>query len=340
MSKIIYSIINNEYEKRQKQSYDRLILRQADVYSCVPRILEIDNQIKLLGVKYNKKILLGSNKSSSLLDELLVEISSLKIEKESLLIDFGYSKTFLEPDFKCDLCKDTGYININSGSERCSCFKQQLIDHIYTHSNLKLTETENFSVFDESLYPDLASESRYGLKLSPRENILNIREICSQFVENFDLAEQKNLFFSGPTGVGKTFMSNCIASEILRKGKTVLYQTAPALFNIISEFKMKAFKENDYEDSGYKNIFEAELLIIDDLGTESQTAARYSELLNILNTRQMNNLTKSCKTIISTNIGAKQLNDYYTERVMSRIVGSFERLMFIGEDIRNMLSQK
>lgn len=340
MSKIIYSIINSEYEKRQKQAYDRLLSRQTEVYSKIPRILEIDNDIKLIGVKYNKKILLGKNKSSGILDELLRDIRSLRDEKERLLVESGYSKDFLSPDYKCRLCKDTGYIESQDGTERCSCFKQQLIDHIYKHSNLKLTETENFSAFDANFYPDSVNENKYGLKISPRENILRIKDICSQFIENFDSSKQKNLFFSGPTGVGKTFMSNCIASEIMNKGKTVLYQTAPVLFNTISEFKVNAFKDDDYQDSGYKNIFEAELLIIDDLGTESQTAARYAELLNILNSRHMNNLTKPCKTIISTNIGAKQLNDYYTERVMSRIVGSFERLMFIGEDIRNVISQK
>jgi DNA replication protein DnaC len=335
MSKAVFSKINIEYEKRRQQSFDHLIERQNEVYSKIPRILEIDNEIKLIGVKYNKKILFG-NKSSAILDELLTKISLLKLEKESLLLEAGYSKNFLEQEFTCQLCNDTGYIQGIEGTQRCSCLKQQLIFHIYKNSNLKLTETENFSAFDESLYPDSVNESKYGLNVSPRDNILNLKNICTQFIENFDSIDQKNLFFSGPTGVGKTFMSNCIASEIIKSGKTVLYQTAPLLFNTINEFKLKAFNEEGYEDTGYRSIFETELLIIDDLGTESQTSSRYAELLNILNTRFMNNLTKPCKTIISTNIGAKQLNDYYTERVMSRIVGSFEMLRFVGLDIRHI----
>lgn len=339
MSRIIFNLIKNEYEKRRQQSLDFLTTSQNEVYSKIPRIHEIDNEIRLIGVKYNKKILF-SNKSGGIADELFNVIATLRLEKETLLTKSGYSKKFLEPKFKCNLCKDTGYIQNPEGTDRCSCFKQQLIDHIYKHSNLKLTETENFSTFDENLYPNLVNESRYGLNVSPRENILNIKNICSQFIENFDFLDQKNLFFSGPTGVGKTFMSNCIAREIIKRGKTVLYQTAPLLFNTINEFKAKAFNEEGYEDTGYKSIFETELLIIDDLGTESQTSSRYAELLNILNTRHMNNLSKSCKTIISTNIGVKQLNDYYTERVMSRIVGNFEMLMFVGQDIRHIKSHQ
>ena len=335
MSRIIFSIINNEYEKLRQQSFDNLFASQNEIYLKIPRILEIDNEIKHIGVKYNKKILFG-NKSGDFVDELLNAINALRLEKETLLVKSGYSKSYLEPKFKCSLCKDTGYIQNPDGTEKCFCFKQQFIDHIYKHSNLKLTETENFSSFDENFYPDKVDESRYGLKVSPRENILNIKNICSQFIENFDSLDTKNLFFSGPTGVGKTFMSNCIAREIITRGKTVLYQTAPLLFNTINEFKARAFSNDGYEDTCYKSIFETELLIIDDLGTESQTSSRYAELLNILNTRHMNNLTKSCKTIISTNIYAKQLNSYYTERVMSRIAGHFEMLMFVGQDIRNV----
>jgi DNA replication protein DnaC len=338
MSKIIFNKINSEYEKRRQESFDQLTERQNNVYLKIPRILEIDNEVRLIGVKYNKKILFG-NKSGSVLDELLNETNLLRLEKEALLLQAGYSKSYLEQEFNCSACRDTGYIQSADGTKKCSCFKQKLIDHIYQNSNLKLTETENFSLFDETLYPDSINESRFGLKVSPRENILNIKDICLQFIENFDSTDQKNLFFSGPTGVGKTFMCNCIASEIIKKGKTVLYQTAPLLFNTINEFKLKAFNEDGYEDTGYKSIFDTELLIIDDLGTESQTSSRYAELLNILNARHMNNLTKSCKTIISTNIYAKQLNDYYTERVMSRIAGHFEMLMFVGMDIRNIKRQ-
>jgi DNA replication protein DnaC len=196
---------------------------------------------------------------------------------------------------------------------------------------------ENFQTFDETCYPLEVNESKYGIKKSPREHILGIKEKCQKFTSNFCVPEEKNLFFCGPTGVGKTFMTNCIAAEILNSGRTVLYQPAPSLFEAISQYKQKAFRENEeFEDACYRNIFDVELLIIDDLGTETKSSARYAELLNILNVRQANNLLRPCKTIISTNMEPGDLYDEYTERVASRIIGSFAMFRFAGEDIRTL----
>ena len=213
--------------------------------------------------------------------------------------------------------------------------KQLYINHLFNQSNLKLLLEENFSSFNENFYPVEVNEPKYGIKISPRENILRIKNRVLNFIENIDKPEEKNIFFCGATGVGKSFMINCIASELLSKGRTVLYQTAPYLFKIINEYRLRSFKDDDgYEDSSYENIFNVDLLIIDDLGTESPSAARYAELLNILNTRQENNLVKACKTIISTNIGINKLHEYYDERVASRIIGGFDLFKFAGQDIR------
>jgi len=252
-----------------------------------------------------------------------------------LLTKAGYPEDYLEMKYYCGTCKDTGFVESENGFRKCACYRQQLINHIFSQSNLKLAEKENFSTFRESLFPDTVDEEKYGIKISPRENILRIKQRCLSFIENFDKPEEKNLFFSGPAGVGKTFMSNCIAMELIMRGRTVLYQSAPSLFRCISEYKMKSGRdEESFVDDLYENIFEADLLIIDDLGTEPPTASRYAELLNILNTRQIKNFTRPCKTIISTNIGARELYEYYSERVASRIIGCFDRLRFAGNDLR------
>ncbi len=235
---------------------------------------------------------------------------------------------------------DTGFIETGPVQEKCVCYKQQLLDCLFSKSNLSLTKTENFQTFDESYYPDIVDEERYGIRISPRENIRQIKEHCMEFIENFSSPDMKNLYFCGPTGTGKTFMSNCIAMELMERETTVLYMTAPVLFSITSEYRQRFFKEDGYRDETYDNLQNVELLIIDDLGTEALTAARYAEFLTILNTRHANNLTRPCKTLISTNIELKRLREHYDERVVSRIIGSFDMFKFVGEDIRSIKALK
>ena len=338
MVKNIHNIIKAEYDKKQRNAYESFMAKKEELYQRLPELLEIDSQIQLMGVKYNKAILLGNSPVESAISGLLEKLRALKSEKKRLLEESGLPSDYLVMEYQCPSCQDTGYVHSPDGAEKCFCYTQQFLNLLYQQSNLKLTETENFDTFNENFYPDIVNKSIYGLDVSPRENILFIKDSCLRFVNNFASPEEKNLFFCGRTGVGKTFMTNCIASELIKKEIPVLYQTAGMLFNIINEYKMKAFKNEEYEDSGYRDIFEVPLLIIDDLGTESPSAARYAELLNIINTRQINNLTKPCKTIISSNIGIKKLHEYYDERIVSRIVGSFDIFMFIGEDIRKMKS--
>mgnify|MGYP000846263185 CR=1 FL=1 len=335
----IHSIIKNEYEKRQKNAFDSLARRKSEAFSKIPRLQQIESEIHLSGVKYNKMILLGTSPADKALKELSLKIQALKEEREQLLVKHGYPRNYLEIIYQCPHCKDTGFIEGKAGPEKCACYKQLLVCLLYEQSNVRLIETENFANFDESYYPDTVDELRYGIKKSPRENILGIKNKCMSFVENFASPNEKNLFFCGPTGVGKTFMANCIAKELLDKGWTVLYQTSPALFDLIRDYKVRSLKQEDFDDAGYKNLFDVDLLIIDDLGTESQSPSRYAELLNILNIRQVKNLEKPCKTIISTNIEADKLYEYYTERVASRIIGSFALFKFAGEDIRKIKKQ-
>jgi len=334
MGNNIHQAIKSEYERRQKAAFDDLVKRRNEVYARIPSIEELDSKIQLTAVKYNKMILMGSGNIDKASAELTSRIDALKKEKEKLLMNSDYDKNYLEITYQCPRCNDTGFIDTDAGVEKCVCYKQQVLDYLFSRSNLKVAEKENFSSFDDSFYPDAADEGRYGIKLSPRQNISYIKEHCIDFIENFASPDTRNLYFCGPTGVGKTFMTNCIAMELMKRGVTVLYQTAPVLFSTIHEYRIRAFKDNGESDESYGNILEAGLLIIDDLGTEAPSAARYAELLTILNTRQSNNISKPCKTIISTNIEVKKLHEYYDERIVSRIIGCFDMFKFAGEDIR------
>lgn len=336
MNRDIHNTIAREYERRQKVSADLAQQKKAELYAKIPRLLEIDNQISFMGLKYNRLILTSNGSSSELLSELEHNLKVLSDEKTSILAANNIRPDFFSPRYQCEKCKDTGYITETSGSQRCSCYKQQMINHLFARSNISLNGTESFENFDETNYPEEVDQERYGIAVSPRENIINIKRTCLEFIANIDNPDYKNLFFSGRTGVGKTFLSLCIARELLNQGRTVLYLTAPVLFDIVTEHKMMAFKEDNYNDGKYQSIFGVELLIIDDLGTETLSDARYAELLNILNTRQANNGLNPCKTIISTNLGPKKLFDLYTERIASRIIGHFDRLVLAGIDIRSL----
>ncbi len=336
MNRDIHNIIAREYERRQKRAADMAEQRKAELYSKIPRLQEIDDGISQIGLKYNRLILTASGGTTGLLEQLDQDIKALSHEKMQILISNNISADYFEPQHECRKCGDTGYITDSTGSRRCSCYKQQIISHLFSRSNISLTGDECFEKFNEGLYPDETDQGKYGIAISPRENINNIKNACIEFTCNLDDPNQKNLFFSGRTGVGKTYLSFCIARELLNRGRTVLYLTAPALFDIITEHKMRAFKEDNYDDDKYQSIFSVELLIIDDLGTEPLSDARYAELLNILNTRQSKNMLSPCKTIISTNMGPKKLFELYTERIVSRIVGHFDRLELVGRDIRSI----
>lgn len=336
MNRDIHNLIAREYERRQKLSADHAGQRKAELYAKIPRLSEIDNQISFIGLKYNRLILTSAGSSSAHLSELEQNMKILSDEKNSILEANNISPDFFKPQYECERCKDTGYITGTAGSQRCSCYKQQIINHLFSLSNINLNGNESFENFNEALYPQEVDQERYGIAISPRENIINIKNACMEFTGNIDNPGYKNLFFSGRTGVGKTFLSLSIARELLNQGRTVLYLTAPLLFDIITEHKMLAYKEENYNDDKYKSIFSVELLIIDDLGTETLSDARYAELLNILNSRQANSGISACKTIISTNLGPKKLFDLYTERIASRIIGHFDRLVLAGRDIRSL----
>ena len=127
-------------------------------------------------------------------------------------------------------------------------------------------------------------------------------------------------------------MSNCIASELLKKGKTVIYQTAPVLLETVIDYKMN--KQKNPQDNFYKSVLEADLLIIDDLGTETMNSMKFTELFTIINTRLLNQTAKITKTIISTNLDLKDIFSVYNERIGSRIVGNYNICRFFGNDLR------
>lgn len=319
-----------EYEKKRLQAIYSAEQRKIDLYKQEPKLQQIDDQLSKTAISISKQILLS--KDSSLLEELNNKIDELKKEKESILYSLGKDDSYLKPKFECSDCNDTGYITNSYETTMCHCLKQKLFNLEYNKSNLSNLEKENFNNFSFDLYSNEINEEKYHSKLSPRKNIEFIVKLSHNFIDNFENTNQKNLLFTGNTGLGKSFLSSCIASELLKKGKTVLYQTAPVMLDTIMDYRFG--KENTSKDI-YDNLLNVDLLIIDDLGTECINNMKFSELFNIINTRLLNN-NKSTKTIISTNLSLERLFSTYDERIVSRLVGNYDICHFFGDDIRFM----
>lgn len=313
-----YDTIFRTYEQKQVHNRDILDNRRKKVYNLVPELQEIHNSISLLSVNQARKLLNGDD---SALIELKKEMQKLTDRKTELLVSAGYPADYLEPIYDCPDCKDTGYI----GNKKCHCFQKAIIDLLYTQSNLQdILKRENFDTFSFAYYSDNHIDPVTGR--SSLANMKNAHMVAIDFVKTFT-DEFHNLFLYGDTGVGKTFLSNCIAKELIDRAFSVIYLTAFELFDTFAKSK---FEKDDAAQMMCEHIFDCDLLIIDDLGTELTNSFTVSQLFLCLNER----LLRRKSTIISTNLSLESLVDIYSERTFSRITSNYTMLKLTGDDIR------
>ena len=327
MNSILKNILNQYSKKKSEAEFDAE-LRKQELYKKHPELQEIDNSLTTLAISTAKSLI--NNNDKNLLIKLNKDIENLRIKKQKILKSLNIPDNYFLPKYECQICKDSGYItNPDYSTSMCSCLKQKLYDEQYNKANISNLDTQNFSNFSDLLYSDKVDENKYHTNVSPRENINLIKNICIDFIKNFDDKNTKNLLFTGNTGLGKTFLSSCIANELIKLGKNVLYQTAPVMLDSIIDYRFGKNKDSNILES----ILTVDLLIIDDLGTECINNMKFTELFNIINTRLLNQ-NKITKTIISTNLSLKNLYSTYDERIVSRIVGNYDICYFFGDDIR------
>jgi len=313
-----YDEIMRGYQSRQLHNRHLTQERLEEVYTNVPQLKTINDTIASLSVEAARKKLEDDNLSYNLLKK---KIEDLRSEKKKLLLSRGYDSDYFEPVYTCCDCKDTGYIN----GEKCHCFKQEVINVVYSQSNIKnILSRENFSSFSYEYYSDEEINPTTGL--SSLDTAKRAVDECKHFIEDFE-HKPKNLFFYGNTGVGKTFLSNCVAKELLEKGYSVIYFTAFQLFDILSK---GVFDRDADAIAAHQNIFDCDLLIIDDLGTEFANSFTTSQLFLCVNER----LLRQKSTIISTNLNLNQMIDMYSERTWSRISSNYTLIKLFGDDIR------
>lgn len=315
-----YNAIMRDYQRQQAANRQEHSQRVEEIYSRFPEFSEIDQRIASVSTSCARAMLSEGNCS---VDELRTQIAALSGRKADLLAGAGYPADYLEMRYRCSDCQDTGYI----GTQKCHCFRQAIIDLLYTQSNLKeILKTENFSALSMSYYSDQIVDPVTGLTAA--QTARRTVDECRRFVRDFDHTFE-NIFLYGETGLGKTFLSHCIALELLESTHSVIYFTAFRLFELFSD---TAFgRRNDSRQSELEqHIFECDFLIIDDLGTELVNSFVSSQLFLVLNER----ILRKKSTLISTNLDLGTFADTYSERVFSRISSNYLMLKLIGDDIR------
>lgn len=311
LSNAQYEAIMREYENRQTKNRHLLEQRTAQVYANVEGYRELSESTASISVSQGKKLLEGN---AFALEELKTSLHRLSSMKRQLLTGAGYPENYLEPVYDCPDCKDTGYID----GAKCHCLKQAVIDLLYAQSGIQdMLEKENFSTLSYDYYQ--------GEDLKRFQNTVNE---CRKFIETFD-SDYHNLFFYGTVGTGKSFLSGCIARELIESGHSVIYFSAAGLFETLSR-NMFDYKNKENAQNFHEDLHSCDLLIIDDLGTEYTNNVTVSVFFSLLNQRHLGKRS----TVISTNLSLEDLRNRYSDRVFSRITNQYTICKFTGPDIR------
>lgn len=317
--KVIRARVAAQFKKRKAERQRAMFQNREDVYAACGEVKEIENALSQSAFLAYRDILNGAN-SDEVAQKLTKMGREAAIRKQQLLSAHGFTPDYLDETYDCPACKDEGFV----GDVMCECYRRALICEAYRVSNLSALSQQTFDKFNRNFY---AKEPEAD-GVSPYEAMGVIYRQAKQFADGFDQTDQ-NLLFYGSSGLGKTFLSSCIANQLIASGKTVLYQSSGSLFSILEHirFNRTVSDEERYIAASADTV---DLLIIDDLGTETINDYTLGELFRIVNTRLLENK----KTIISTNFSIGDLKQMYSERLLSRLIGNYALLHFRGKDIR------
>lgn len=305
-----YDEIMREYEKRRENARHTVEEHKQEVWDIIPEYKQIEEKITDIAMECAAKVFDGDKAS---IDNMKSKIEELTARQKELLETFGFPDDYLVPKYTCKDCMDTGYIDGN----KCHCLIQESLKVLYKQSNIEeVLKRENFDTLSYDYYTD---EEKQKMEV--------IIDKCKAFTEDFE-NKYENILLYGNVGVGKTFLTNCIANELIKKGCSVIYFTSIRLFDTLSQSVFYRDEEESFDVQ--KDIFTCDLLIIDDLGTESVNSFVASRLFDVLNERDLRHKS----TVISTNLTLESINDRYTERNFSRIFGNYTVLRPDVSDIR------
>lgn len=315
LTKEQYDRIMQEYAAARDKNLHEQTKRRHLVYAKIPEYQKLDKEIPSLGVE-SLRAAIGSSpeEGRARMQALRSAIDERVARKRQLLRENGFPEDYLELHYDCPDCRDTGYID----GQKCHCLKAREVKILYDQSNLKkLTESNNFSLMTDAYYEG-----------EDRQLFHKAAALARSFVQNFD-RHYENLYFYGTVGTGKSFLSICIAKELLDTGHAVLYFSAAGLFELLSSYVFGKKPREDYA-AFLDALYTADLLIIDDLGTELTNGFVKTQLFECINERHLG----SRSTIISTNLSLRELQGVYSDRIFSRITSNYTVCKLTGPDIR------
>ncbi len=306
-------------ERRRKNESDRLD-RLRDLEERSPKFRDLESRQNALYARASLERVRGE---LTAYERTIKKAKAIDLEKKQVLAELGLSPDYLEVRYTCPYCQDRGFLK---NGEKCRCFKELLRQRYYNRYDLtEYVKEENFGTLDESLFSDSSDVGGITPRQLLRMNANYLWRFCKEFNE-----VTKSVYLSGPVGTGKTFLVNCVVNELLKDGIGPIYLSAPNLILLLYEDVRSNL--NRY----LRDFIDSKLLIIDDLGTETQSNFSKNMLSQIVDERQL----KKHPTIITSNYPVDELSRHYPERMASRIQGFYQALNFVGEDLRIVKRQR
>ena len=310
--------------KENRRLHGEMLQRRLEkVYQRSPRVRSLDNEIRATMADLFGIALASGDREQ--IEEIRMKNLELQEERRSELLRAGFPGNYLDEEYLCPKCNDSGHY----GVEICDCltelYKSEQKESL---SSLFKLGDETFDSFVLSYYSD---DPAPDTGISPRRTMEIILETCIEYARKFG-KKSMNLFFSGSPGLGKTFLSACVARVVSENGNSVVYDTAASVFSKFEDAKFMRSEDQGEARSEVKRCLECDLLILDDLGTEMTTAFTVSALYELVNTR----LVTGRKTIVSSNLTPGELHRRYSGQIMSRLEGEYQVLTFRGEDVRRI----
>ncbi len=313
-----YEEIMRGYNRRQLHNKHVLDERYREVSDRIPEFSALARQEADISLECATRLIGGDQNASG---ELSKKLAVIEQQRASLLAQCGFPADYLEMPYECPYCKDTGFL---PDGQKCTCFKKAAIELLYDQSNRReYYEKENFDTFCLDYYSKETTDSLTGKSAYVLAS--EAREKAGRFVASFP-TRPGNLLIYGPTGVGKTFLSNCIAKELIEQLYSVIHLDAISFFERLAAHR---FHQED-DDAFFESIFDCDLLIIDDLGTEVLNSFVISSLGQCIDSR----LSNKQATIITTNLELADLKEQYLDRTFSRLISGYTFLRMTGNDIR------
>ena len=322
-SREVFELAKERLSERRQQALRTADYKREKLFDDIPRLREINNELLNIGSSIAKAVLKGEREQISI-RELRDKSLALQIEQEDILSSKGIDKGMTEPVFRCPACGDTGYIELDNRTVICECFTKLMADiaceQLSDSLPLKRCTFESFSL-------DRYSDEKDSSGTVPLDRMSNIYNFCVEYADTFT-AHSRSLLMRGATGLGKTHLSLAIANELIKKGFSVIYVSAPQILNKLEREHFS--HQYDSKEDTFNSLISCDLLILDDLGTEFITQFSVSCVYNLFNSR----LLADKPVIISTNLTLTDLVNTYSQRFVSRILGSCDRLNFVGDDHR------